>query len=184
MATQELHSRSTGADSEGLVTQVQEQVQDKAQDLKGQASAKLRKQLDTSSTDAGDQFTSLASALRRAAQELESGGKDTPAHVARQVASRVERVGGYLRDGDADAFLNDVERFARRRPWAAGGIGAVLGLVASRFLKASSGQRYTAAQSARRDRSAPPSRSGSAPGTDQGGARSALPTAGGSPNER
>jgi hypothetical protein len=176
MATQEVRSRDTQAEGEGLATQVQQQVQDKAQDLKGQASEKLREQLDARSTEAGDQFTSLASALRGAAQELESGGKGTPANVARQAANQVERLGGYLRDGNADAFLNDVERFARRRPWAAGGIGAVFGLVASRFLKASSGQRYTAAQSARRDVDAPLSRAG--------GTRPALPVAGGSANER
>jgi ElaB/YqjD/DUF883 family membrane-anchored ribosome-binding protein len=176
MTTQEVRSHATRADGEGLATQVQHQIQDKAEDLKGQASEKLREQLDARSTKAGDQFTSLAAALRSAAQELESGGKGTPADVARQAANQVERLGGYLRDGNADAFLNDVEGFARRRPWAAGGIGAVFGLVASRFLKASSGQRYTAAQSARRDFDAPPSRAA--------GARPALPVAGGSPNER
>lgn len=182
MATQEARSRTGAGDSEGLATQVQQQVQEKAQDLKGQASEKLRTQLDTRSTDAGDQFSSLAAALRRAAQELEGDGKSPPANVARQAAGQVERLGGYLRDGNADAFLNDVEQFARRRPWAAGGIGAVLGLAASRFLKASSGRRYTAGQSARRDLDAPLSRAGD---ETEPPARAAIPPiTGGSPNER
>jgi hypothetical protein len=184
MATQEARSRTAGAASEGLGTQVQQQVQDKAQDLKGQASEKFRKQLDTRSTEAGDQFTSLAAALRKAAQELESGGKGAPANVARQTAGQVDRLGGYLREGNADAFLNDVEQFARRRPWATGGIGAVLGLAASRFLKASSGRRYATQQSSRGDLDAPLSRAGTVPGTEPLGARPALPVAGGPPNER
>jgi ElaB/YqjD/DUF883 family membrane-anchored ribosome-binding protein len=172
MATQEALSRRTaGAEEAGLATQVQHQVQEKAQDLKGQAAETLRKQLDTRSTDAGDQFTSLAAALRRAAEELASDGKQTPASVARQAAGQVERLGGYLREGNADAFLNDVEQFARSRPWAAGGIGAVFGVVASRFLKASSGRRYTASRSAHRDLDAPLSRAGTGPL----GAPAALP---------
>jgi ElaB/YqjD/DUF883 family membrane-anchored ribosome-binding protein len=174
MATQEAPG-STAVGDGGLAKQVQQQVQDKAEDLKAQASGKLREQLDTRSTDAGDQFGSLAAALRRAASELESDGKGTPAGVARQAAGQVERLGGYLREGNADAFLNDLERFARRRPWAAGGIGAVVGLAASRFLKASSGRRYSHARSVHRDLDAPLSRSQQL--------RSELPVAGRSTND-
>lgn len=182
MATQEAGSRTVD-ESDGLATQVQQQVQEKAQDLKSEASDKLRTQLDSRSTAAGDQFDSLASALRRAATDLETDGKGTPANVARQAAGQIERLGSYLREGNADAFLNDVEQFARRRPWAAGGIGAVVGLATSRFLKASSGRRYTAAQSAHSDLDAPLSRSGAGTGAPQR-ARPELPVAGGSPNER
>lgn len=162
MATHEVGRAAGSADAEGLASQVQQQVQQTAQDLKGQASEAMRKQLDTRSTDAGDQVGSFASALRRAAEELESDGKRVPADVARQAAGKVDRLGKYLRDGHADAFLNDLEQFARRRPWAAAGIGAALGLSASRFLKASSGRRYSASQSTRRDLDAPISRDGAA----------------------
>jgi ElaB/YqjD/DUF883 family membrane-anchored ribosome-binding protein len=179
MATHEVGRTASSAEAEGLATQVQQQVQQTAQDLKGQASETVRKQLDTRSTDAGDQVGSLASALRRAGEELESEGKRMPADVARQTANRVDRLGKYLREGDADAFLNDVEQFARRRPWAAGGIGAVLGLAASRFLKASSGRRYSASQSTRRDLDAPISRDGAARVTDPLAAPPALPPAAG-----
>ncbi|MDX6487172.1 MAG: hypothetical protein QOF43_2325, partial [Gaiellaceae bacterium] len=43
---------------------------------------------------------------------------------------------------------HDVEGFARSRPWAAGGIAALLGVAASRFLKASSGERYASSRPA------------------------------------
>jgi hypothetical protein len=175
MATHEVGRAASSAEAEGLATQVQQQVQQTAQDLKGQALETVRKQLDTRSTDAGDQFNSLASALRRAAEELEGDGKRMPADVARQAASRIDRLGKYLRDGNADAFLNDLERFARRRPWAAGGIGAVLGLAASRFVKASSGRRYSASHSTLRDLDAPISREGAASRTGPLGAPPALP---------
>jgi hypothetical protein len=40
-------------------------------------------------------------------------------------------------------MLRDVERFARRQPWAFTLGGVVAGFFASRFLKASSQQRYS-----------------------------------------
>ena len=91
MAIHEADRAASSADAEGLTTQVQQQVQQTAQDLKAQASETVRKQIDTRSTDAGDQFNSLASALRRAAEELEGDGKRMPADVARQAASRIGR---------------------------------------------------------------------------------------------
>ena len=51
-------------------------------------------------------------------------------------------VSRYLTDSDADRILGDVEDFGRRQPWAVIGGGVVLGLLASRFLKASSTRRY------------------------------------------
>jgi hypothetical protein len=150
MATQEAPGKSIGAaEPDGVTAQVQQQVQEKAQDVKAQAAANMRKQLDGRSSEIGEQVNALGGALRRAAVELEGEGKTSPAKAARGAADRVERVGGYLRNGDADAFLNDVERFARSRPWAAGGLAAVLGFSASRFLKASSGRRYDAWEPAR-----------------------------------
>jgi hypothetical protein len=79
-------------------------------------------------------------------EELRKQGKDTPARLAEQAADRTERVGSYLRDSDSDRILNDVEDFARRQPWAVVAGGLALGFVASRFLKASSGDRYRSSQ--------------------------------------
>ena len=45
-------------------------------------------------------------------------------------------------DTDADRILGDIEDFGRRQPWAVIAGGVALGLVASRFLKASSTRRY------------------------------------------
>lgn len=175
MTTHDVGHAAGSAEAEGLATQVQQQVQQTAQDLKGQAAETVRRQLDTRSTDAGDQVGSIASALRRAAEELERDGKRVPADVTRQAAGRVDRLGTYLHEGNADAFLNDVEAFARRRPWVAGGIGAVVGFAASRFLKASSGRRYGTSQPSRRDLDAPISRDGAVRGTGPVGAPPALP---------
>jgi hypothetical protein len=59
MATQEAGTaRTQGLEDEGLASQVQQQVQDTAHDLKGQASRNVRSQLDERSTEFGEQVHS------------------------------------------------------------------------------------------------------------------------------
>jgi hypothetical protein len=118
------------------------QAQEKAQEAKGQARDKLRTQVDERSTQYGQQIQSQASDLRSVSDQLRQQGKDGPAKMADQAAQRVDRAGSWLADSDADRILNDVEDFARKNPWAIAAGGFALGLVASRFLKASSTNRY------------------------------------------
>jgi ElaB/YqjD/DUF883 family membrane-anchored ribosome-binding protein len=82
-----------------------------------------------------------AQALRSTAGQLRQQGQEAPAKAAEQMAERAERVGGYLREADGERILNDVEDFARRNPWAVVAGGIVVGIAASRFLKASSIER-------------------------------------------
>ena len=128
------------------------QVQDKAQEVAGQAQEKareaadqargqLRSQVDQRSTQAGEQVNSTASDVRSVADQLRQQGKDQPAKLADQAADRAERLGGYLKDSDADTILGDIEDFARRQPWTVMLGGLALGFAASRFLKASSENR-------------------------------------------
>ncbi|HEX2087048.1 MAG TPA: hypothetical protein VHF89_15310 [Solirubrobacteraceae bacterium] len=129
------------------------QAQEKAQELAGQAGEQarqaagqakdqLRTQVDQRSTQVGEQVAGQADDVRTIAQQLREQGKDKPAQLAEQAADRAERVGSYLKESDADRILSDVEDFARRRPWAVVAGGLALGFAASRFLKASSSDRY------------------------------------------
>jgi ElaB/YqjD/DUF883 family membrane-anchored ribosome-binding protein len=148
-------SESSGAADQARekAGEVAGQAQEKAQELAGQASEqarqaagqakdRLREQVDERSTQAGEQVTSQASDIRTVAEQLREQGKDKPAQIAEQAAERVESVGTYLRDSDAERILNDIEDFARQRPWAVIAGGFALGFAASRFLKASSRDRY------------------------------------------
>jgi hypothetical protein len=103
---------------------------------------KLREQLDQRSSQAATQITEQASDLRSVGESLREQGKDGPAKAAEQLAQYAEKVGGYLRDKDSHALLSDAEDFGRRQPWAIAAGGVALGFAASRFLKASSSQRY------------------------------------------
>jgi hypothetical protein len=123
--------------------QVQEKVQGAAQQAKG----RISEQVDQRSTDAGRQVSTAAQDVRSVADELRSQGKDKPAQYAEQAAQRVESAGQWLEQKNGDELLRDVEDFARRNPWAVAAGGLVLGLAASRLLKASSSERYRASHS-------------------------------------
>ena len=118
------------------------QAREKAQEATGEARSRLSEQVDQRSTQAGERISSTGSDLRSVGQELRKQGKDTPARFADQAADRVERVGSYLGQSDADRILRDVEDFGRRQPLAVLAGGMVLGIAAARFLKASSSRRY------------------------------------------
>ncbi len=122
------------------------QAKDKAQEAAGQAKEKagsqIRSQVDQRSTDAGQKVGGFAADVRTVGDTLREQGKDQPAKLADQAADRAERLGGYLQESDADRILSDLEDFGRRQPWAVIAGGIALGLVASRFLKASSSDRY------------------------------------------
>ena len=108
----------------------------------GQARGRLTDQVDQRSTQAGQEVSSTAGDVRSVAQELRHQGKDRPARIAEQVADRGERLGSYLERSDAERILSDIEDFGRRQPWMVMAGGLALGFLASRFLKASSRNRY------------------------------------------
>lgn len=123
-------------------TSAVQQVQEKAGELKSQAGGRVREQVDERSTQAGDQAQAMGQALRSSSEQLRSEGHDTPAKLIDGAADRVDRLGAYLRDSNSNRLLNDVEGWARSRPWVAAAAGALIGFAASRFLKASSSRRY------------------------------------------
>jgi ElaB/YqjD/DUF883 family membrane-anchored ribosome-binding protein len=123
-------------------TEVASQAQDRAREAAGQARGRMREQVDRRSTEIGERVGGTAGDARTVAEELRNQGKDAPAKYVEQAADRVERLGGYLQESDADRILGDVEDYARRNPWAVAAAGLALGFAASRMLKASSGERY------------------------------------------
>jgi hypothetical protein len=140
-AAQDKAQQAAGTAQE-KASQVAGQVQGQAQQVAGQAQGVLRSQVDQRSTQAGQQVNTTASDIRSVAEQLRSQGKDGPARIAEQAADRVQGIGSYLERSDADRILQDVEDIARRQPWAVMLGGLALGFAASRFLKASSTNRY------------------------------------------
>jgi len=141
MATQS----PTGSAADNAKQQAQETAKDAREKLQGgaqHAQARVRDQVDQRSTQAGEQVGATAEALRTTSRQLRDQGQHAPAQAVQTVAHHAERLGGYLSDSSADRILADVEDFGRRQPMAVVGLGLVAGFAASRFLKASSRERY------------------------------------------
>ncbi|HEY7620081.1 MAG TPA: hypothetical protein VH834_09930 [Solirubrobacteraceae bacterium] len=155
MATQS----PSGSATDNAKEQVQEKAEAAQEKLKGgaqQAQARMREQVDQRSTQAGEHVSATAEALRTTSRQLREQGQDAQAQAAEKAAHHAERLGGYLSDSSADRILNDLEDFGRRQPLAVVGLGVVAGFLASRFLKASSRERYEGrANGAQPARSAP-----------------------------
>jgi hypothetical protein len=134
----------TGEQVKDKATEVAGQAQEKAQQAAGQAREQVRSQIDQRSTDAGRKVSEQGGDLRAVGDQLREQGKDGPAKLADQAAHHVERAGSWLSESDADKILHDVEDVARKNPWAVAVGGLALGFAASRFLKASSSDRYQA----------------------------------------
>ena len=133
---------ATVSDGGSTTDQAKEKAKEGAQQAAGQAKSTVKTQVDQRSTDAGEKVGGFASDVRSVSEQLREQGKDKPAELADKAAQRAERLGDYLKGSDADRILGDIEDFGRRQPWAVIAGGMALGLVASRFLKASASSRY------------------------------------------
>ena len=117
---------------EELVSSAQEQISTKAQELGGEAKFQIREQLEQRSTRRASRCSRSEGAALQS-QSAPKRGQRLPAKVVEEVARRTDDLGGYLRSAQADRILDDIERFARRRPWVTAGVGVLAGFVASRF---------------------------------------------------
>jgi ElaB/YqjD/DUF883 family membrane-anchored ribosome-binding protein len=138
-----------------------QQIQEKASEAKQNTRERVRQEIDTRSTQTGEQMTKTGSALRQTAQQLRGDQQEQQA----KVLDRTERLGRYLHQTDGEQILRDVERIARQRPWLVAGAGTVLGFFAARFTKASSARRYEA----NGNRSLPPASSAAYSTAQSGG---------------
>jgi ElaB/YqjD/DUF883 family membrane-anchored ribosome-binding protein len=118
------------------------EAQERAKEAAGKAQEGVRQQIDDRSTQAGERVTGTAGDLRSVGEELRKQGKETPAKLADRAAEETEKVGSYLKENGPDRMLEDVEEFGRQRPWAVLAGGVAVGVLAARFLKASSRSRY------------------------------------------
>jgi len=80
----------------------------------------------------------MAQALHQAGDQMRDQGKDSYAQYVDMAAERVDQFATYLRDQDVSQMMEGVERFARRQPAVFLGSAFLLGVLAARFLKASS----------------------------------------------
>lgn len=93
------------------------------------------KQADRGRQQAADGIQGVAQGIRRVSLDIESE-QPTIANAALTAAEQAEGFADYLRQTDARQIISQVENLARRQPLIFLGGAFVLGVAASRFLKA------------------------------------------------
>ena len=140
----QLSSMQTDGSASGgssVAAQAQEKVQETAHQAGSTAAKYVRQQTESRGQQVATELQNVAGALRRSSHALHADGNTTAARAIEQVTDRLESLGGYLGGTGGDKMLHDLETFGRRKPWGMIGIGMGVGMIASRFLKASSSRR-------------------------------------------
>lgn len=116
-------------------------VMDQAKEQTGQMVEKARgsafQAVDQQKHRAADSLGSVAQALRQTGDSLHSSDQGALGQYADRAADAIEQFSSQLHDKSVEELLSDAERFARREPELFLGGAVLLGLLASRFLKAS-----------------------------------------------
>ena len=101
-----------------------------------------RAMADHTKSDVADEVRDVASALRRASEELRSGSAQE--HTLGQIASSIADASDSIRDKDLGQIVALVSRAGRNNPALFLGGAALLGFAASRYAKASGKQAENA----------------------------------------
>lgn len=132
----------------GVVETASDEAAKVASEVKSQGSALLHEAAANLRSQGESGKERAASGLRGLSHELTSLAENSQdqgmaAGLARQAGERLSGVAGFLEDRDLDGVLDDVQRFARRRPFAffamAVGAGVVVGRLARALKDAPSG---------------------------------------------
>lgn len=118
--------------------QLARQARQQASELANRGNEQVKSQLANQKHVASQRMVPVQSALRETAQQLRKQGQGNVGQYADRAADQVERFSGYLRETEVDEIVDEVRGFARRRPSVFLGSAAVLGFLATRFLKSSS----------------------------------------------
>lgn len=110
--------------------------------MENQVKSFMSNQMGSRAKGVGDQLLTTAGNLRVIAEQLRT---DSLTHGAADLAmvgvTRLEGAGRYLSETDLEAMIRDAEAYSRQRPWTVALGGLVIGLSASRVIKAGAARR-------------------------------------------
>src|SRR5436190_15406403 len=113
----------TESQSSRLIDQVKDKATSQINEQKARATAGLG---------------SVADAVRQTGRQLRDQQHDAVAQVVESAAAQLERFSNHLRNRSLDDLVSDAQRLARQQPAILVGTSFAAGLVAARFIKASS----------------------------------------------
>lgn len=93
--------------------------------------------------EAASRIDHFSTALREASDRLRQEDEAGVGRYAERLADQMDRLSGYLRERDINRMVNDAEDFARNRPEVFLSASFLAGVMAARFLRASSPERQT-----------------------------------------
>lgn len=96
------------------------------------------RQADRGLNQAAEGVETVADSIRRVSVDMETEQPQI-AELASTAADQAEAIAGYLRETDVRQMIGNVENFARRQPLLFLGGAFLLGVAASRFVKAAGG---------------------------------------------
>jgi hypothetical protein len=105
--------------------------------VKDKATSEISAQKDRATAGIG----SVADAVRQTSQQLRENRHDAVAQVVESAAAQLERFSEHLRNRSLHELVDDAQRLARQQPAIFIGTSFAAGLVAARFIKASSPSR-------------------------------------------
>ena len=124
------HVAGTAAEE---ASNVKHEVGQQARNLVGQVRSQLSSQVSTQQERAAGGIRSVSDELRSMANSSESQGMAS--NLVSQAASRAGDVAGWLEGRDPSALLEDVKRFARRRPGVFIAVAAGTGILVGRLAR-------------------------------------------------
>ncbi len=139
-STRVLRTETGGSGSAPNVSDVKEEVTQKAGEAVDKFKQQAGTQLDTQKGRVSETLGSVALAIRQTGTQLHDQDQGNIAMYTDKAAEQIERLSTYVRDADIGQIAGELERFARRQPALFLGGALALGLFGARFLK-SSGQQ-------------------------------------------
>ena len=127
----EPYARPAGAEGErSQASRLIDQVKDKA-------TSQIQAQKERATVGLG----SVADAVRQTGRQLRDHQQDGVAEMVEGAAAQLERFSNHLKDRNLDELVGDAQRLARQQPALFIGSSFAAGLLAARFIKASSPSR-------------------------------------------
>ena len=129
---------STGSSDVGGASGLEGSDQRQAGRLIDQVKDKATSQMNAQKERATAGLGSVADAVRQTGRQLRDQQHDGVAQVVESAAAQLERFSNHLRNRSLDELVSDAQRLARQQPAIFVGTSFAAGLVAARFIKASS----------------------------------------------
>jgi hypothetical protein len=116
------------------IEEMQEKLSSRGEKVKQETQKRVIPFLSSRKERLVEQLNDTAGALRETGAQMDENNRS--ADLVRMSARKIEQLGGYLGSREIDDIMDDLQQYARSKPWMIMGGAFVLGIAAARFIKA------------------------------------------------